>query len=386
MANPVWGGFRWGDGVWGDIAPVPRIDTSSVRARWESGGVQVDAFLYRSDPANLFTDDLTEDLLDWRVIWNADKGAGDKLSLKLRMDSRLIVHPYVDWVAPVLRLTWADGVVEEQQFGLFSLDMEDATVYTDSAVADYEGFDPTWRLVNAIVLDSYTIASGTNTATAIADAISPVWPRVIVPQTTRTLSADTSWFPYADRYEIASRTAESAGWYYPYADLLGNIHSRPYVDLATESPVIELTEADFEGTLRLVPTTTSLANIVVVTKPGLADDDPIQSIQINDDPTDPISTVNREPLVKRITNNDIQTQGEADAIAIAELRNSRSFYRVVSGELPPGTWMRPYQVVALTAKHTAWGDLSGRYGLRTWEVGSNPRDNAKVELNRWVEG
>ena len=370
--------------LWPIHAPVVTPDPS-VRSRWESGGVQVEGLLYRATTDNVFTEDLSLPLLRWTVVWNADKGAGEKLSLKLQLDSRILLTAYRDWVAPVLRLTWADGVVEEQQFGLFMLDMEDATIYADFAIAEYDGFDPTRRLQNSVVLDTYNVAAATNAATAITNAITPVWPRVVVPQTARTIASAISWFPFSGRYDIAAKIAEASGWYYPYPDLVGQIHSRPYVDLATESPVMELDEADFQGTLRVVPTVTQLANIVVVTKPGLADADPIQSIQINDDPTDPISTVNREPLVKRITNNDIQTQGEADAIAREEVRSARSFYQVVSGELPPGVWMRPYQVVSLNAEHTAWGNLSGRYHLRVFEVGSQPSDNVKVEMNRWVE-
>lgn len=174
------------------------------------------------------------------------------------------------------------------------------------------------------------------------------------------------------------------GWYYPYPDLTGYIHSRPFVDLATESPVLEVDEGDFEGTLQVTPNITQLANIVIVSKPGLSDGAPIQSIQENSDPSDPISTVNREPLVLRITNNDIQTQGEADAISKEQIRTASSIYQVVTGSLPPGTWMRPYQVVSLTAEHPVWGNLSGRYHLRVWEAGSHPDDNTKVEMNRYV--
>lgn len=360
--------------------------------RWASGGVQVEAFLYRADAANRFLEELTGHLVSGTVDWNADRAAGVKLSAQIVIDDRTLFDPYVDYFAPVLRHTWADGVVEERQLGLFIADWPRDTLYAERGFAAIAGLDPTWRLLNAPLRDTWNVGASDLVTEKVAELIVEAgWERVALAASERTFGEDRSFFPPRRRYAVAAEVLEGMGWYHPHVDLAGTITSRPIVDLAAASPALTITRDDLAAyggelpVVEVVPTTTTLANVIVVAKEGFGDGEPIVAIAENTDPSSPMSIARRGEIVRELTNPQITTQAEADALALATLKESSSFYRVIALQLPPGLWMEPYQVVDTALHSDAWGCLCGRYHVRQWSIGFTPDEALiEVELNRWL--
>jgi hypothetical protein len=355
-------------------------------ARWKSGGVLVEKKLYRATQDNEWIEDITEPMVGGSVEWNADRGAGVKMSAEFSLTDRTIVAHHADWLAPVLTLTWDDGVVEEQQFGLFLADWPEDALMSTWGMSDLQGFDPTWRLWNSVLRDTKNVALGANRIDFVTGLMTEAgWTRYDLPPSSSTFDVARSWFPPERRYDVAAKVLESMGWYHPFADMTGYIRSRPYTDLATAEPVMTITEEDPIGEVKVIPTTTTLANIIVVRKPGIAEDDGLVGIAENADPFHPLSTVNREPIVREIQVQEIQTQAEADEIALEYLREASSYYRVLQITLSPGVWPRPYQVVDVRLHSEVWGCMCGRYHIREWKVGFAPSDNIEIECNRVQE-
>lgn len=355
--------------------------------QWKSGGVQVEGLLYRCDANNTRLDDLSRYIKSGRVTWNADKGPGQKLTGEFVLNRRGLLSTYVDFVAPVLRLSWYDGTVEEKQFGLFLCDFPNDALFQAYAEQGVTGLDPTWFPWNSPIRDTINYASSDNVVSKMRDLIvGSGWSRVTFPTNSRTFGADKSLFPGRRRYRAAADQFEAMNWYVPFPDLVGNIRSMPYLDMARVTPAITIDYEDFVGEWRVMPTTTTLANVVAVYKENTAGaGTPISSVAVNADPSSKISTVYRPEILRELTNAEIQTQAEADLLVLQMLAESRSYYRVISGKLSPGVWMEPYCAADVYLEHENWGNLSGRYYVREWVVNFTQDDaEVSVEMNRMV--
>lgn len=353
---------------------------------WKTGAVRISGSIYRCDENGVRLDDLSDYIKFGRVIWNEDKGAGQKLAGNFRFNRRGLLRTYVDFLAPVLRLEWRDGSIEEKQFGLFLCDFPDDNVYQRHAEQGVKGLDPTWFPYNSAVRDTINYAPADNVAEEMRDLLLQSWSRVIVPVSARTFVSSKSLFPGRRRYTEAAAQFEAMGWYHPYPDLDGNIRTMPYVDMSRVTPAIVIDYEDFVGEWQVRPSAATLANVVSVYKEATAGGGtPIGSVAVNADPASQISTVYRPEILRELTNSNIQTQAEADAITLQMLQESASYYRVISGKLSPGVWMQPYAAADAHLQHDDWGNLSGRYSVRVWEVNFTQSDaEVNVEMNRRV--
>jgi hypothetical protein len=354
---------------------------------WKSGAVRVQGKMYRCDENGVRQDDLSAYIKSGRVQWNEDKGAGQKLAGDFRFNRRGLLRTYVDFLAPVLRLEWRDGTIEEKQFGLHLCDFPDDNVYQRHAEQGVKGLDPTWFPWNSAVRDTINYLSSANVATNMETLLEEAWPRVIVPVSSRTFGAAKSVYPGRRRYTEAAEQFEAMGWYHPFPDLAGNIRTMPYVDMSKVTPAIQIDYEDFVGEWQVRATTTTLANVVSVYRENTAGAGvPIGSVAVNSDPASRISTVYRPEILRELTNSSIQTQADADALTLQMLQESASYYRVISGKLSPGVWMEPYAAADAYLEHADWGNLSGRYSVRVWEVNFTQSDaEVHVEMNRRVE-
>jgi hypothetical protein len=355
---------------------------------WKSGAVRVQGSIYRCDENGVRLDDLSAYIKSGRVTWNEDKGAGQKLSGDFRFNRRGLLRTYVDFLAPVLRLEWRDGSIDEKQFGLHLCEFPDDSIYQRHAEQGIKGLDPTWFPFNSVVRDTINYAAVDNVATKMKDLLTGSgWDRVIVPVSTRTFGAAKSIYPGRRRYTEAGAEFEAMGWYHPYPDLAGNIRTMPYTDMSKVTPAIVIDYEDFVGEWQVKAVTTTLANVVSVYKENTAGaGTPIASVAVNSDPGSRISTFYRPEIVRELTNSNIQTQAEADALTLQMLQESASYYRVISGKLSPGVWMEPFAAADVYLEHQDWGNLSGRYSVREWVVNFTQSDaEVSVEMNRRVE-
>ncbi len=354
---------------------------------WKTGAVRIQGLLYRCDENGTRLDDLSRSIVSGRVAWNADKGPGQKLSGDFVLDKRGLLRVYEDFVAPVLRIEWRDGTVEEKQFGLYLCDFPNDKVWQKYAQQGVKGLDPTWFPYNSAVRDTINYASSDKVVSKMAELLSVAWPRVNFPPSSRAFGEAKSIYPGIRRYDAAADQLKAMNWYVPFSDLVGVIRTMPYIDMARLTPAVRIDYEDFVGEWSVVPTTTTLANVVSVYKENTAGAGaPIASVAVNSDPSSRISTAYRPEILREITNANLQTQAEADALTLSLLQESASYYRVISGKLSPGTWMEPYCAADVYLSHVDWGNLSGRYYVREWIVNFTQADaEVQVEMNRTVE-
>lgn len=365
---------------------VPPVVFANPKA-WKTGAVRVKGELFRCDEYGVRLDDLSRYIEHGRVIWNEDKPPGQRLSGDFRLSRRGLLRTFVDFVAPVLTLEWGDGSIERKQFGLHLVEFPTDAMFERFAQQGFRGLDPTWFPYNSAIRDTINYSSSDNVVSKMRDLLLASWPRVTFPASTRTFGVARSLYPGKRRYVAAVDQFQAMNWYVPFADLSGEIRTMPYRDMGQVTPSIRIDPEDFVGEWKVRPVTETLANVVSVYKENLASGDvPISSVAVNSDPASRISTVYRPEILRELTNADIKTQADADALTLSMLRESASYYRVISGKLSPGVWMEPHCAADVFLFHQDWGNLSGRYSVREWVVNFTQREaEVDVEMNRYVE-
>lgn len=352
-----------------------------------AGRVIVSGKVYRGNQNGDRLDDLTDAIVSGSVEWNGDRTNGTAMTAGFVVDSPLAVNPLADYFVPVLSLTYEDGrPAVSKQMGLFSLDLPEETVRPYLHRGTLVGRDLTWNLANSVLTDTYNVAAGADPQTVLGDLCTGAGvSRYSFPASPRTIPAAKSWWPGRTRLEVANEIANGLGWYNLYAGMDGAVTSGPILDLSLRQPVVSIGMGDPIGDVEVVPTTTTLANVVAVVKENPSGA-PIVSIQSNTDASSPTSIPRTgRSILRREAVSTITTQAEADALALAYLRDGGSYYQVLRAKVLPGSWVGPWEVADVAIVTDLGRDLSGRYHVRQWKVGFTPADAAiECELNRVV--
>lgn len=137
-------------GVWlGGVNASPSYrltQTMQSRVTGSGGHVRVSARLYRANYQNVMLQDLSDYIISGEVTWARDAEVTWALSCSITGDGWAELTPYLDWVAPVLRVEYPDGTVSEDQLGLY-LVMDSPETHTESGVViDLRAFDPCYLL------------------------------------------------------------------------------------------------------------------------------------------------------------------------------------------------------------------------------------------------
>jgi len=258
--------------------------------------------------------------------------------------------PYRDWIAPIVRLSWAEGaatVVHEEQVGLFCV-MPPSKRYTAVGGTEaIEGRDPTWLLQQAKAAEPYAVPGGQNVGNAIESLCGQVGARHAIQTTTQTMPRRRTWKAGTSKLDIANDLARSIGFLPLYPDRIGRIRSRRSQRLGNVVPARTISSAagHVVETVTMEPDLTRLVNHVVVVGND-ARDNPVEAERLNDDPSSPTSTVSLgggrdSPIVyfRLVELTDETTQDAVDQMADRIMDQGASvFVRTSLTTLPIIDW------------------------------------------------
>jgi hypothetical protein len=350
-------------------------------------GIELSVDLFIANIDNVLGADISADLVDGSVDLNLDRAVKLAGSFTLRHPGQ--VRPYLDYLAPFLRLSYDDGRPGVyQQLGLFATSVPPGTSTIEDETATFQGMDLTGVLARSVFTDAENVASGTNIVTAVTSILAGGgMARVNLPATTRTAASDLSFSIGSSRLDAANALLQGIGWYELGTDLDGKLSTpgatRP---LSSVQPFRVITDDDVVAPVETLAPGRDPSNVIVAVTED-ADHAPLFSVARNDDPASPTSTVamGRElsPPDSPLKPMGPMTQADLDAYTAQQLSASRSFYHVARVTiLPDPTALIPHQVVqlSLTGKNAAY---SGLWWVRTSQIGLTPGNAATVlECNR----
>lgn len=160
--------------------------------------------------------------------------------LRLPTTSASPLSPF-GWELQVRRgIVYSDGSAELPSLGVFPIQTADSGLR--SKLTQVVAFDRTQLVIDARLEDDYTVAAGTNYATAIGDLIRSALPGLVVALPPTTFTTPLLTVPSgSDRWATATQWAAACGWQLRFdgvGRLVGLVEPSP----ATAVPVWEITE------------------------------------------------------------------------------------------------------------------------------------------------
>jgi hypothetical protein len=381
----------YGSAVYG----TSHYGTDAITATAPGRAVRFLPALFTANKQNQLYDDISAQMDEGRVLLDLDLD-GAKMSFEARMTTKRAVSPFVDFVAPFIRLVYEDGSEDYEQVGLFALVLASAEHYPGRAVGDstqggsfqqLDGRDLCWLLAADHATSTVNMDSGDNVIVeAIADLAAGGITRVNIPASAYTTSKDVSWPPGTSRLRRVNDRLMMAGYYTVTFDRHGIATSKPYTDLASAQPAVTYsggTGSRIVPPIADTPDMTRFCNRVVVvgTDPAL---EPVYAIRENTDPLSPASFGNLggQWISRTEENPEIQTQDAADALADALIRNGASYYRTLTIQTLPDPTRQPREVYGVELTNADGTVADGLWHCSGWELPIKPLEAMTHYLNR----
>lgn len=326
--------------------------------------------LFTASKQNQLYDDISTELASGSVELDLDLD-GAKMKFMGLMKSPRDVSPFVDFVAPFLRLIYEDGTEDYEQVGLFCLLPSRTDSVPGGTLQELQGVDLCWLLDADHSTATIDMALGAN---VIDDAIDDLAlggiTRHRIPVSSYVSTKAVSWPPGTSRLRRVNDRLMMAGYYTLCFDRHGVGMSLPYNDLSDVEPAVVYSTG--AGT-RLVPPTsdepdsTGICNRVVVisTDPATT---PIYSVKENTDPLSPVSFDNLGGIWLSVTHevSELQTQGAADDLAAEMLRNGASYMRHITLQTLPDPYRQPREVYQLDISNPDGVVADGKWRCSGW--------------------
>jgi hypothetical protein len=337
--------------------------------------------LFVADKQNQLYDDISTQLGEGLVVLDLDLD-GAKMTFTATLKTKRAISPFVDFVAPFVRILYEDGTEDYEQVGLYVLVPAPSThhpggsLLADSSGGTFQeidGRDLCWLLASDHSDATTSMALGANVINDALDELSEAGiTRVNIPASSYVSTKAVDWEPGTSRLQRVNDRLMMAGYYTVCFDRHGIAMSFPYRDLATTQASVTYTG---DTGSRIVPPVldepdlTRLANRVVVigTDPAQA---PIYAIRENTDPLSPVSYDNLGGIWITRTEEipDIQTQDAADDLADELIRNGASFYRSLTIQTLPDPTRNPREVYAVELSNEDGVVADGKWHCSGWEL------------------
>jgi hypothetical protein len=290
------------------------------------GKTLIGAELWRTTLTGDPLENITHIALSGKVTMNSNAELKGILSLKVQALG--MVTPFVDTVSPFLLLTNAAGEVERHQMGVYVIPPSKQSHTFAGSSATLEGRDVTWLLANSGPNGLANYGAGDNVVNTVINICQSFGLNVNIPASSKTFGKARTYHPDKSWLAICNDMLNGIGYYTLWADRFGTVKSRPYFEMASAEPSLELFSGEGSiviDTIEEEGTYEGLANRVVVYKANTTGA-PLVSIRVNDDPTSQISTVTTGRVITRtITDSQLVDQEAADAMARRYLEESASY-------------------------------------------------------------
>lgn len=363
------------------IFGVDSFGTSYVTATSPGKAAKFLPALFVADKQNRLGEDISAQLAEGLVSLDLDL-EGAKMSFTGAFKTKRAVSPFVDFIAPFVRIVYEDGSEDYEQVGLYVMVPGPSTHYPGRAVVEgdlggtfqeIDGRDLCWLLAADHSTAITSMAAGANVISeAVADLAAGGITRISIPTSAYTSTKIVDWEPGTSRLTRVNDRLMMAGYYTLCFDRHGVAMSFPYRDLATSEPAV--TYSGGSGA-RLVPPVedqpdmTRLCNRVVVigTDPAQA---PVYAVRENTDPLSPVSFDNLGGIwiTRTEESPEIQTQDAADDLADELIRNGASYYRTLEIQTIPDPRRNPREVYALNLSNADGVVADGKWHVSGYEL------------------
>jgi hypothetical protein len=401
-----YGSSVYGTGIYGDTGaidiPIPRaarilaVDTGLLDVdifgapipRGAGGGITVEAELWQTDINGNKLNDLSRYLVAGSVDYQyaraggiAGNPDGSALAAQITLDQPNLVQPLKDYLEPYMLLSFDDGRSPRRiQLGRYAVMRPNESHSETTAEVTYECRDLTSVLNRTFFNPPYHVDIGDNFGTEIKAIMALAGITTTnVRSTSKTAGKVRTFSRRMSLLGGASRLAHAIGWYRIFADLNGDLTTLPYRRSATTKPVATLTDDDPCNVLDVTPAG-EVANVVLLTADNPGPGRSFFTRAVNDDETDPLSTVNlgRELVYSGdvITIQDVDSQADLDAIGDSWLEEARSAEVTVTVVVPPTTGFGILRTVDLLFTDPRRVHLAGRYSMRGFSLGFAPRTDS----------
>lgn len=341
------------------------------------GRILVEPRLYLATKSNQLLADISEQIISGFVEARADRAI--KTQFRAEFLNQPEVEPYVDYLAPFLKITYGDGTVENEQLGLYSVSPGAFQITEGYRTGSYTGFDLTWELAQAAFSGRYTVAAGTNYVTAITTILTGAgFTRYAIPATSQTLPTARTWAYEASKLEVINDLLAECGYHSLYANRQGILTSVPYRNLLTTQPSLTLTSgagSTVVGAIRQEPVTDALYNNVKIIREDSANAANSFVVDLtNSNPESPVSTVRLGRTISLVI-QDSAIASQTVATSLAEQILQRAAYQYTNYQiqtlpLPAREFWEVYDTnIQMKDGTTA---LSGKLYADGWEIGFTP--------------
>jgi hypothetical protein len=329
-------------------------------------------------------DDLNDDeeLTQWvdegKVAVNIEDDV--KRTAQFRFSDLSVLDPFVTRLKVYMEKYIENVLVANEPLGVFSIDMPDGTVEYRTRFGTVDANDISIELADSARGKQFVYAKGKNIIDQAEVRVRDGRGMKVNFPTGTKLFTKTERFPaWTNDLELVNTLCEMAGFRNCYGDGNGIIVTQKIKKLSQQQPVVRIRAHEV---FEIIETNDveQLCNVVKVYKDD-PDGDPIFAIVRNDDPADPVSTVNMRYKAKIINGSEVDSYDEALELAEATLEEGKSFDKTLKIVIVPNPYLGVYNVLDLTFDQEDGTCYCGRYWIRGWELPLGA-DFMTVTLNR----
>jgi hypothetical protein len=363
-----------------------RAEVDTIDNVGTGGIIKMRSRLYRADRHGTRIENLAEDIMEGEVSF--DQNSEIKMNFKGKIQDITELDPYVDFVIPVLELTYADGSEVEEQLGHYMVVPSTRRYTYTSSDGDIEGRGIEWVLHVDEYYKGYTIQPGNDYSLEVRNALRQAGLRRFnIPNSGKTVPKKRKWEPETKRITVINDLLDSAGFVPLFSGRDGVLRSFKRPNLHRTSSAVQYDAAgqgaELVGVIVETPDMTNFANRVVVVA-----EDPkrttIRAVAENRNEASPVS-IPRLGFTKTITHKSKNISDEATAQELAERMLERASRHLVKLEIEtlPDPSRNPFEVYIINARQEGGNYVAtGKYACTGWTIGFTPQQGSmkhKVE-------
>ena len=348
------------------------------------GSFKVSAHVFRSDLNNRRLEDISEAFITGRVKANQEN-EGSMWSFSGEFTDPIDLEPYVDYVAPYLRLEYANGKIVDDgsgygvQMGLYVVVPPSKTITYGETRYRMDGRDVLWvanrRRYSGVEKENIGVQL---TSRVVARLNAAGFPRHVIQNSARTGGRKRTYDVAASVVEVSNEMLKAISFYPLTPDRLGRLTSYQTLDLMRREPSAILLGGDDGAVLEPyeVDPETEIYNHVIVYKDDK--DNPFRYSIENNDPASPtrIARIGRHSLPP-VNFSEAESQADVEAEARRLLQERSSVMLKATLRTMPQPWHNLREVYYLHLKQREGNTVReayGRYWCKGWEIEFSQKD------------
>lgn len=375
------GSFAGGDHTWLGAAhrsPSTRRIRAYLRVPPGRGGWgRLSARLELRTLGNEFVRDVSDYVVKGSVDFDVDRQIKTTFTCEVRDTAPFRPLAGNGYLAPFLRLDYADGTSVESQMGLFCLPPYETELTPRWERGTLQAHDVTWLLAQQALGASTTVRMAQRVTTVLAQILGGSGVRWVIPVLERTARLDRTFRRDESKLATANALCETTGLYDLWADKRGVVTTVPFFDLDANQAAVRYRgrighpSERILGTIKRLPNPRKVVDSVVVVSdpPGR---DAIRSRLRITNPNHPLRerTGNRD-VVEVWRSGHLASQEVADQLARRLLRRRAADFTSLEFDTLPDPRRRPHEVYELSGVEDERGRpvANGFWYCTGWRIG-----------------